>query len=271
MIAIYLAFGGGQFVLALGDPAGATLFLVAALVFSASILPIVLTRATAPSTPPTPRLPLRRIYETAPLGLAGALVGGLAIGAVQSIGPQFASELGLSVTRISQFMGTFFLSGLLLQWPAGHLSDRMDRRRVLGAMALVTALACSAIALVEVPSFALLIGLAALGGGTMATIYPLSVAHANDRLHAESVIAITSTLLLASGIGAVTGPMLASTVMLAAGAPGLFYTTAVAAAALAGYAAFRIARYAPVEQERYVTVAQTTPVVLELDPRAPHE
>lgn len=48
-------------------------------------------------------------------------------------------------------------------------------------------------------------------------IYPLSVAHANDRLHAEGVIAITAALLLANGIGAIIGPVVAATMMVAIG------------------------------------------------------
>jgi MFS family permease len=268
VIAVYLAFGGGQFMLALGDPRDLTLFLVAVLLFSASILPIVLTAATAPGTPPTPRLHLRRISAAAPLGLAGALAAGVSVGAVQAIGPQFASELGLSVPRISQFMGVFFLSGILLQWPVGRLSDRMDRRRVLAAMALVGALACVALATIEHRSFVVLLGLAVLGGGTLATIYPLSVAHANDRLRTESVVATTSTLLLAYGTGAATGPVLATTVMTGLGAAGLFYTSAVPCTVLAGYAVFRMRHYAAVDQSRFEGVAQTTPAVLELDPRA---
>ena len=268
MIAIYLAFGGGQFALVLGDPAGSELFLVVTFLLSASILPIVLTRAAAPRTPPTTRMRIRHVYEIAPLGLAGAFVAGLSVGAVQSIGPQFAGELGFTVTRISWFMGAFFLSGILFQWPAGHLSDFVDRRSVLGAMALLAAVAFGAIAVVEDRSFALLIGLAILGGGAAATLYPLSVAHANDRLRGESVVAITASLLLANGIGAIAGPILATGVMLAVGAPGLFVAAAVPCVALAGHAGFRMLTYARVAQDPYETMAQTTPAVLELDPRA---
>jgi hypothetical protein len=76
-------------------------------------------------------------------------------------------------------------------------------------------------------------------------------------------------LLLANGIGAIVGPILATTVMLGVGASGLFYAAAAPRAALARYAALRIHRYARVEQDRYESLTQTTPAVLELDPRAP--
>lgn len=266
MIAVYLAFGSGQLALGWGDPAGATLFLVVTLCLSASILPIVLTRTAAPHAPPTSRLAIGRIYDVAPLGLVGALSAGLALGAVQSIGPQFASELGLPPVQISWFMGAFFLSGLLLQWPAGYLSDRTDRRRIVAVMALATAVAFVAIAAAD--ELALLIPLAIVGGGSVATLYPLSVAHANDRLRGESVVAITGGLLLTYGFGAIAGPILATMGMQAFGAPALFQGAAIPCALLAGYAVLRIAKYEPVEQDSYEPVAQTTPAVLELDPRA---
>jgi MFS family permease len=268
VITVYLAFGSGQFLLAAGDPATLELFVLVAFLLSASILPIVLTQATAPILPPAPRLRLREIWARAPLGLTGAFAAGVVVGGIQSIGPQFAGLLGLPVAQISQFMGAFFLSGILLQWPVGRWSDRTDRRRVLATMAAAGAIVCVGIALVAERSFAALLLLAVAGGGTLATLYPLSVAHANDRLHDESVVAITATLLLAYGVGASAGPILATTAMTVVGAAGLFYIAAVPCVGLAGYAMFRIYAYAPVEQVRFEPIAQTTPVVLELDPRA---
>lgn len=238
------------------------------LILALSILPIVLTTADAPVLDAPPRLRFGRLFAVAPLALAGAFTAGLAVGSVQSLGPQFASDIGLPVARIALFMGVFFLSGLLLQWPAGHLSDLVDRRQVLGGMALAAAIACVLLGLLHLRSGTALFILAALGGGTIATIYPLSVAHANDQLAHESVIPITAALLLANGIGAVVGPIAASIVMVAVGPAGLFYSAALPCVVLAGYAAYRARMHDRVEQVHFTAVAQTTPVVAELDPRA---
>lgn len=268
MITIYLTFGLGQLALSLGDPAGLDLFVLVSLVLALAILPIVLTRAHVPAIAEPPRLRFGRLAAAAPLALAGAFVAGLAIGAIQSLGPQFASDIGLPVPGIALFMGVFFLSGLLLQWPAGRLSDLADRRRVLGGMALLSAGSCWALALVDPPSDGVRLGLALLGGGTVATIYPLSVAHANDRMHDESVIAITAALLLANGLGAIAGPIVAASLMGPLGPSGLFHTAAVPCAGLAAYAAYRVWVREPSHQEPFTAVAQTTPAVSELDPRA---
>jgi MFS family permease len=269
MIAIFLAFGGGQFLLAVGDPAEAELFALAAIFLSGSIVPIALMRAAAPTTVPATSFALPRIWREAPLGLAGSLAAGLAVGSVQSLGPQFAREVGLSIPRISQFMGALFLSGLLLQIPIGRLSDVVDRRKVLAVMCVVTAAGAIAVARASEQSFPLLLALTVLFGGSLATIYPLSVAHANDRLREESVVALSATLLLANGVGATAAPLLAALSMRSFGPEGLFHVTAAATLLLAVYAAFRMRRYAPALQDRFAAVAQTTPVVLELDPRAP--
>jgi hypothetical protein len=60
--------------------------------------------------------------------------------------------------------------------------------------------------------------------------------------------------------------------MAAIGPQGLFLHITIASAALAGFAVHRIRRRAPVpkeEQEKFVAVPETTPVVHRLDPRVP--
>jgi MFS family permease len=262
-----LAFGSGQFLLALGDPSEPELFLLVALLMSGSILPIVLTQGAVPSTPPSPPVRIRPLFDRAPLGLAGALAAGIAVGGIQAIGPQFAGGLGLPIGQISQFMGAFFLSGMLLQWPVGRLSDRRDRRQVLAIMSVIGSVLCIGIALVGDASRPGLLVLAVCGGSVLATIYPLSVAHANDRMQGAHVVVTAATMLLTYGSGAALGPILATTVMAVVGPEGLFYVAATPLAGLSVYAMYRVVAYARVEQTRFESAAETTPAALELDPR----
>ena len=43
----------------------------------------------------------------------------------------YGSLAGLSVAQISTFVATIYIGGLILQYPIGYLSDRMDRRRLI--------------------------------------------------------------------------------------------------------------------------------------------
>ena len=272
MSAIFVSFGGGQFLLNMRDPAGPEVFVVAAFLLAVSIVPVALTGSMPPASVGSARLRLRELWHGAPLALAGSFGAGVAIGAVQALGPRFAGDLGFSGFGVSQLMGAIFLSGILLQFPVGRLSDRWDRRSMLSIMSLLSALAATAMALVVGEAFSLLLGFGALFGGTAATVYPLSVAFANDRIRSQSVVAISGGLLLANGVGAILGPLLGATTMRVLGPAGLFHFVAAVSLSLAAYAAYRIRFFAPVpveEQEAFVPLGQTTPAATTLDPRAP--
>ncbi|NIR81715.1 MAG: MFS transporter, partial [Gammaproteobacteria bacterium] len=51
MITNYFAAGSGQFLLTAADPAEFQLFSVASIIFSLALVPVLLTRATAPAPP----------------------------------------------------------------------------------------------------------------------------------------------------------------------------------------------------------------------------
>lgn len=269
MAVIYLAFGSGQFLLTLRDPAGPELYEVVATLLALSIVPVVLTRTTPPAHVGGTRVALGELWREAPLGLVGSSCAGLSMGAVQSLGPRFASEVGLGVSDVSVLMGTLFLAGLVLQWPIGWLSDRCDRRLVLAAMSLGTAAASLALVASDARSTRVLFALGGVYGGFAATLYPLSVAFTNDRVASHGVVAITGGLFLSNGLGATAGPLIAAAAMRGFGPQGLFGFAAVVCAALGAYCVSCSLSHPPAEAvDRFVAVAQTTPVVMELDPRA---
>ena len=40
----------------------------------------------------------------------------------------YGSQIGLSLSEISAFVASFYVGAMLLQYPIGWVSDRMDRR-----------------------------------------------------------------------------------------------------------------------------------------------
>jgi MFS family permease len=67
----------------------------------------------------------------------------------------------------------------------------------------------------------------------MSVIYPVCVAHANDRMPAERTVAVSGRLILISGTGSALGPLLGSAVMSTYGVVGLLYFMATIAALFA--------------------------------------
>jgi MFS family permease len=160
-----------------------------------------------------------------------------------------------------------------LQWPLGRLSDRFDRRRVIVAAFGGTLAASLAIWLLDAPGILLLV-FGALFGGLSFGLYPLCVAHANDRLAPEQRVAATGGLVLMYSAGAAAGPLTGALAMTLAGASGLFLYVAVCAGGTVLFGLWRQARALPVpahQQQDYQVLPRTTPVSAALDPLAPEE
>jgi len=120
-----------------------------------------------------------------------------------------------------------------------------------------------------------LVAVAALFGAAIYPQYSLCVAHTNDFVGREDFVEASSGLLLTWAIGASIGPVLAAFAMDGVGVGGLFLYTAAAHAGFAAFTLYRITRRAavpPEERAPYVAAgrpSRSTPVAVDLDPRAP--
>jgi MFS family permease len=185
--------------------------------------------------------------------------------------PVFGQRLHLGDDGIAFLMSATILGGVMLQWPIGHLSDRLDRRSVLILTSFATAAAAVLITYIVVLGYPGLILTSFLYGGLMFALYSISVAHTNDHLMPGQVLAATQGLLLVFGIGALCGPVLGGIAMASLGPPGLPAMSAITTVALALFGVFRVTRKAAPaidEQAEFVPLARTSPVVLEMHPEA---
>lgn len=271
MIALYVGQALGQFLLNVSDAKPSLPFLVASILVSLSAIPVALTRIAAPPPVEASPLPLRTLYGISPLGIVGATVTGLMLGAFYALGALYARRLGMELSDVAIFMSTVIFGGVALQWPLGLLSDRFDRRRVIVAAFAGTLAAGVVIALIGEPGLPLLV-FGALFGGLSFALYPLCVAHANDHLDPEQRVAASGGLVLAYSAGAAAGPLLAASFMTALGVAGLFVFIAAGAGVALLFGLWRQAKTLPVpaeKQQNYQVLPRTTPVSATLDPLAP--
>ncbi|ALJ15237.1 MFS transporter [Sphingopyxis macrogoltabida] len=270
MVALYSGQALGQLILRSGNSAPQIPFELASILISLAIIPVCLTRATAPQLEDAASVPLRRLVEASPLGVAGAGVTGLLLGAFYGLAAIYARRIGLDLADTAAFMTTVILGGVALQWPLGRLSDRYDRRRVI--LACFAATWMISIALASQPQGILLFGLGAAFGGLSFALYPLCVAYANDRLLPAERVAASGQLVLVYSSGAALGPLGAAASMSMIGAGGLFLFIALASAVMFTFGIWRAAIRPPVPADRqqdFQILPRTTPVAALLDPAGP--
>jgi MFS family permease len=118
-------------------------------------------------------------------------------------------------------MAAMIMSGLLLQWPVGHLSDRIGRGPLLVYIPVLVALASSWMLFID--DYLLILGGAMVFGAFVFTLYSLSAATANDMVSGDQRVQVAGALLITYGAGAVIGPIVAGQFMAVLGAQGLFF------------------------------------------------
>ncbi|MBA1147589.1 MFS transporter [Ectothiorhodospiraceae bacterium WFHF3C12] len=267
-VVTYLGLGSGQFLLEIRPPDTLDLFLITGLLFALCLIPVSMTRAIHPAPIERHRMALRAVLSGSPTGAAACVAAGLINGAAFALAPVFIIESGLALTAVSAFMGAMIVGGIFLQYPIGHLSDIFDRRLLLAAVNLSLAVVGLVVMYFHASPLPVLAGLAAAFGGLSFTAYPLAVSHINDRIHSADFVSASAAMLFLWGMGAFAGPTIAGWSMRQVGPEGLF-VFAAAVAALAGIWAL-IARGEAVpldKQGAFVSMARTTSIITEMDPR----
>lgn len=273
-VVLYLGQGAGQFLINIPDQTGMVLYIFTSILMSLAILPVAITRVSAPELPKPVRFRLGRLWGISPTGMTASMASGAIMGAFYGLGALFAQQAGLATQQTSQFMGAVIIGGLVLQWPIGKLSDMLDRRQVMVGVALATAVVCFFIMNKDVHNGTALLALGALFGGLSFTIYPLAVAYANDYIEAEDRVPASGGLMIAYGIGASFGPTLGSVIMDFLGARGLFIFIGGVSLLLMTFIIWRITqRPSPpvADQSDYQTLQRTSAVVYEMYPESGEE
>lgn len=241
-------------------------FIVASLVLSVAVVPVAVTRMAAPVLSDQPGFSLRRLYDLSPLGLVGAIVNGAMLGAFYAMAAVQAQRLGFTNADIATFMMTVIAGGICLQWPLGRLSDIFDRRKVIIAGFAMTVAIGAGLGMTESLLPYLVLGF--LFGGFSFALYPLCVAHANDRLDSHQRTSASGGLILAYSLGAAGGPLAGSAMMMLAGPGGLYLFIAACAGLVAIFGIWRMAaadRVPEEEQGSFQMLPRTTPVAALLD------
>ena len=263
MIAQTLGIIGAQGLLTLGDAATSALFIGASILVSVSFAPILLSISPAPAVEVARPMSLRKLFVSSPLGTVGIFLLGSVYATQSGMGAVFGTQIGLSAAQIALFVAMLFGGALLLQYPVGWLSDRMDRRMLIFGAASLGAASC-AIGYVMGQNQVSLLAAAFFAGGVTTPLYALFLAYTNDFLSSEDMPAASGGLVFTFGLGAIAGPMVTGWAMQWIGPFAFWLTLGATFAGIALYALYRMTqRAAPSveETESYVGVLPTASAV----------
>lgn len=247
------SMGLGQLLLGTADPKSFELFVFSSLLISLAIVPVALTRIPAPNIKIPDKLRLVELIRSAPLAAVGGVFSGAGSGALVGIGAIYANKIGLAPSQIGVLLGAPFLGAIMFQWPLGHLSDRVPRRRViLGAATVGALVALWGTSLADGPALFLAMG---LYGAVIFPLYSLSVSHLNDVTPYGQMVAASAGFMILNGSGAIVGPIVAAAMIDLIGPSGYWWTLMGMLAPIALIALYRVIRVNAPRQRDFLNVS----------------
>ncbi|MDP5086525.1 MAG: MFS transporter [Yoonia sp.] len=256
-----------QWIVSMGDVSGYVLFIIPSILVSLAFAPVLLSVRPMPAFDTTKPMRIKELIRASPLACFGMFMLGGVFAAQFGMSAVYGSRVGLTVGEISFFVSAIYVAALVLQYPIGWLSDRMDRRVLIIWIAFVGA-AGSMIAFLVPGNFFLIVLSGAILGGTSNPLYALLIAYVNDYLDKSDMAAASGGLLFINGVGAIAGPLIVGVMMDSIGDNGFWLFTAFLMTAIGCYGLYRATQrkrdtsdletvpYAPVSAASTVVAAE---------------
>jgi len=262
MIVQMIGIVSAQALLLVGDPAGYETFVIASVLVSISFAPILLSISPTPAFDTTQPMSLKALFELSPLGCVGMFLLGGVFSAQFGMGAVFAAQAGMSLAQISIFMATFYVGALVLQYPLGWISDRMDRRRLILIVGLIGGIG-AILGMTFTAQYFVLLSAAFVIGGMTNPLYSLLLAHTNDYLDPADMAAASGGMVFINGLGAIAGPLITGWLMGPGvfGPSGFFLLIGVLLFALVAYTLYRMTQRASVPVEDTGSYAAVSPIL----------
>jgi MFS family permease len=213
-------------------PEAAEPWMIAGAIAALSMVPICFTNIEQPDPPKAQPIALVEQFATAPAAVIASFGAGLVNGGVLALAPLYAAQ-HYGANAAAEFYSAAFAGSLLLQWPAGRLSDRVDRRLVVAALAALAALSAFALALWsgQLLNWSAVLLFFAWGAGAL-SFYGIAVAHMADRAEPGRLAQSAAGLLFVWAGGSIIGPIVMGPLVDWFDVAGMFWFAGAAALAV---------------------------------------
>lgn len=273
MVAISSAQAFSQLLLHKYNVSSLLPFIIITTFLSLSIIPVAISKNKKAQEHDIELVSIVNLAKVASSSLAICLVSGLFLSVVYSLLPVFFNSVTGNTEETAYLMFATLMGGMVIQYPIGLLSDNFDRRKVIMGVAFI---------LVAILLFILSIGHKNLSfinlimvyfilGGVGFTFYPIALSMVCDNFRSGNIVSVTQKLTMVEGVGSIAGPIIAPLFITLFGIKGLSIYFITIGICLIVFLMLRVSKKERVSNNNFFVAANTTPMVVELDPRVEEE
>jgi MFS family permease len=170
-----------------------------------ALIPVLLVRHAAPRIGTLQHQPMLGLLRAAPAALLASFVFGSIDAGMGGLLPVYAVRSGYSEAHAALFVTALSLGALVLQFPLGHLADRMSRTRLLALCAASGIIGAAATPFLIALPWAMYALLALWGGLTMG-IYTIGLTLIGQRFKGDQLVGANAASVILYSLGLLAGP-----------------------------------------------------------------
>lgn len=200
-----MGFALGPVILSLTGTRGLLPFLAGSLVLTLGIVPVLAGLRVAPRLSHRPKGSFVRFLLLAPAATGAALLFGTIESGAFALLPIYGQRVGHARDVVILLGIGVTIGNILLQMPVGLLSDRVDRRKLLFAIAAFGLLGTIVLPYVAETFWPFMIALG-IWGGVIGSLYTVGLAHLGSRFTGEDLAAANAAFVFCYSLGGLVGP-----------------------------------------------------------------
>jgi MFS family permease len=181
-------------------------FLLGSGLLMLAAVPALLARDVSPDFREVPKMRFTSFLFAVPIATLGAFVFSMGESSGFAFLPLWGGHLGFAASTSALLVSAMTLGNVVFQIPLGMLADRMDRRLIVLACAIVGA-GGMAVAWHVSASPLLVSAVLFIWGGATAGIYTVGLAHLASRFSGASLAGANAAFVFCYALGMLVGPM----------------------------------------------------------------